>query len=375
MRALQAKLELVEQCRADLQSEHRRQTAELVELRAKLVEMEQQHHQSSSSEGESAPSKDENTGTDEEIVQALQHEIERLKQIFDEQMKDASEEHKQAVSALIQEKENLEKELHSQRQKNQDLVTEMQTLMEMNNQRESQVPAEISTEEEQALLHQYQTQIQELTLELEALQANLDNSATALSQVNENSTIQSQRHQEEMEQQLARTTALEVTLSQTKEEYARVMEESKVKLVEMENVVQAVKTELETKELEFEDRLQVEIARVKCSNSELALNTSTASSYVTSDDAPRQDEEEEGDEEEDINDHVNLAAAVTATANLDDSLAKGSHDDEPRMDKEVIDLIGADSKKEQTGVIDLIKSDTEEELSDDWGDGGWGDDD
>ncbi len=377
VRALQDKLEMVENCRAELQSEYRRQTAELVELRAKLVEMEQQH-QSSTNEEEPVPLNGENTGTNDE-VEALQHEIERLKQIFEEQLKDASEEHKQAIAALIQEKETLEKEFHSQQQQNQDLVTEIQTLLELNNQRESQIAG--SSNEEQALLHQYQEQIQELTIELAALQANLDDTTAALGQVNENTTMQNLRHQVEMEQQIARTTALEETLAQTKEDHAHIIEEveeSKSKLAEMENVVQVVRTELETKELAFEDRLQVEIARVKISQNLLVLNTSTASSYVTSDDAPRHDHDVDDDDDDDIDDHVNLAALVTTMANMDDNIAKGSHDEEQITGKEVIDLVKSDTKKEQlitNGVVDLVKSDTEEELSDDWGDGGWGDDD
>jgi hypothetical protein len=375
VRALQDKLEMVEKCRADLQSEYRRQTAELVELRAKLVEMEQ--HQSSSSEGESVPLNRENTGTNDEI-EALQHEIERLKQIFDEQLKDASEEHKQAIAAIIQEKEALERELSSQQQQNRDLVTELQTLLELNNQRESHEAG--SSNEEQALLHQYQKRIQELTIELAELQTNVDDATTALSQVNENTTMQNQRHQVELEQQIARTTALEETLAQTKEEHACILEEvveSKSKLAEMENLVQVVKTELETKKLEFEDRLQVEIARVRSSQSETVLNTSTASSYVTSSDTPRHDHDDDIDDDE-IDDHVNLAAAVTTMANMSDNLAEESHDEETIMGKEVVDLVKSDTEKEQlvtNGVVDLVKSDTEEELSDDWGDGGWGDDD
>jgi hypothetical protein len=87
--------------------------------------------------------------------------------------------------------------------------------------------------------------------------------------------------------------------------------------------------------------------------------------------------EEEEEEEDDIDYHVNLAAAAIAT--LDDNLAKRSQlDEEPIMDinAEVIDLSTPDTKKGlSAGVIDLVKSDAEEELSDDWGDGGWGDDD
>ena len=352
------------------------------------------------SEVESVPMReDENTVTknDEEVVQALQQEIERLKQVFEEQMKNASDEHKQAIAALIQEKESLENELQSQQRQNQDLVTEIQTLLEMNNQRESHV-AETS-HEEQALLHQYQKQIQELTSELAALQSNLDDTTAALCQVNENTAMQGQRHREELEQQLAKTATLELTLTHTKEEHARaiteVEESTSKKLAEMEQVVQVVKTELEMKEVEFDERLQAEIAARAQSNnivndaqSELVLNTSTASSYVTSDDVPRRDGYEE--DEDDIDDHVNLAAAVITMANNDDNLlTEGLHDDDDDDDDdeepvirannvEVIDLVeDSDTKKEQittTGVIDLVKTDTEEELSDDWGDEGWGED-
>lgn len=101
----------MEKSRAELQAEHRRQTAELVELRAKVAESEEQR--------DAAAAVSSDGGEEEEG--ALRVELERLKAELkdNERLGSMSEEQEQAVASLVREKEELENELRAQKQQHE----------------------------------------------------------------------------------------------------------------------------------------------------------------------------------------------------------------------------------------------------------------
>lgn len=109
--ALQAKLDAVEKARAALQSEHRGQTAELVELRAKVEELE---HREDPPAAEAVAS--EGGAADE--ARALEEEIAQLKRQLGEQRAtgELAQEHEKVVAGLVEEKASLERDLREQRE-------------------------------------------------------------------------------------------------------------------------------------------------------------------------------------------------------------------------------------------------------------------
>jgi hypothetical protein len=313
MQALQTKLDAVEQSRAELQSEHRRQTAELVELRSKVEELEEKSKSSPSGDAvpDGTPSEGGGSSNDAGELEALQEQIEQLKLQLADQKKDLTEEHEQALAALIQEKAQLEEELKTQKE---------QTL-------QAQASSSSSNEEQQEVLKQYQQQIKDLTSELTTLQTKYVSTSTELDQAKDQSAHQGEI-QEEAARVLKHTKSLEQSLSVTKASHAsaqREAEEAKAKLITMEREVQDAKDEMEKQAAEFAIRLREEVAKAKTSVQSVAA----------------EEDIEEQDEKKPIEDD--------AAAN------------EIAVEK-------APSNPVKIG-------DSDEELSDDWGDGDWGGDD
>ncbi|KAL9187498.1 hypothetical protein ACHAXT_001601 [Thalassiosira profunda] len=296
LQALQSKLEQVEQSRAELQAEHRKQTGQLVELRAKVEELEKQKE----------TPVDANVGESDEEVKALQGEIEQLKLQLSEQSGKASQEHEEAVAALVREKEELEQQLHAQKDLNEELSGINQTLLE-------QDKASSSEDEEQ--LQKYQAQIHELTAELQSLQDNLESATTELGRAQELSSQQEKLHEE-------RTGQLEGNLSKVRKALATAVkenEESKGTLASLEEKVQQAKDELEAQAADFAIKLREGVAKAKAeAQAEKEKEKVDASFATTAEDAP--------------------ASAVK------------KEEEQPKK--------GEDS----------------DELSDDWGDADWGDD-
>ncbi|KAL7542792.1 hypothetical protein ACHAWF_007256 [Thalassiosira exigua] len=214
MKVLQSKLDAVEKSCAELQAEHRRRTAELVELRAKVEDI--------GGEKDLAP-----TGrADEEVeVKALQEEIEQLKLEFDEKIKGMSGEHEEVVAVLVREEGALEEELTVQGERNDALTKANETLQ--------------ASGDGEELLRQHRRQVEELTSELNSLQAKYDETATELDRAEERSS-------QERREQLARTSELERSLAEAEGSLAAAMkeaEDSKARLAAVEAELQAAKKE------------------------------------------------------------------------------------------------------------------------------------
>lgn len=337
LNALQSKLDTVEKARAELQNEHRMQTAELVELRSKVEELEQQHPTTAvDNAGE---------GGGKEEVQALQEEIDRLKAQLDGQSKDVSKEHGNEVTALIQEKEDLERELSSQKEQNDQLLQQNQTdtAKQVSEDDGDNNP---SSEEQELLLQKYQDQIKDLTSVLETLQSNLDS-------VKEHSTHQDATHQGAMQEQQLQsaqsTRDLEQSLSQMEESHALAVEEAeeaKAKLVYMEKEVQIAKKEMADQAVRFEERLQGEIGRVK------------AQGTAADDVAPEAASLVEEREKEALDD------TSLKTPNNTDVL----QEEKASSDSSSPVLVQEEKESSDIGPPVKLDSNEEEELSDDWGD-------
>jgi hypothetical protein len=222
--ALQAKLASVEKSRNELQSEHRRQTAELVELRSKVEEykrQQKQQQQQQQSEDDQLQKQqlddddDENEGENKnEQMRDLQLQIEQLKSQLVEQVEVLKQEHKEYVTLILREKEELDCELNEERQRNDDLMRQNTSLVDEKNKRSSEKDEE---EAKELLLHQ--NRINALEMELSSLQTNLDTTTCELLNVKEQMNNQILVHQEEIQRQLAITNDIEETLIRTKEEY------------------------------------------------------------------------------------------------------------------------------------------------------------
>mmetsp|Transcript_30549 Transcript_30549/g.57844 ORF Transcript_30549/g.57844 Transcript_30549/m.57844 type:complete len:532 (+) Transcript_30549:182-1777(+) len=311
--ALQSKLDTVEKARAELQIEHRSQTAELVELRAKVEELEQQRDINSGIDGAAVLSEG-GSGKSEEEVQALEVEVERLRVLLDEQQPkdDLPQEHKDVVEALIQEKVTLDKELNDQKQQNDQLSQENLNLQEQIGQMSQDKVA--ASGKEQGLIQQYGNKIKDLTEELQSLQVNLDTK--------------------------------EQSFLKMEESYALALkdaQESKTRLAELDNEVRDVMTKLEARDVIPEVRPGEEKERVS-----EAFEFKLAKMVGSSADSPSSAVEE-----------VLAVAEPSAGQNQDVTSETANNDDSDD-----------DADEESTTPV---KSDGngDEELSDDWGDGEW----
>mmetsp|Transcript_17141 Transcript_17141/g.36964 ORF Transcript_17141/g.36964 Transcript_17141/m.36964 type:complete len:547 (+) Transcript_17141:73-1713(+) len=337
LQALQSKLDMVEKARAELQNEHRRQTAELVELRAKVEELLEQQQQQQVSTVDNAGAEGKSDEKDE--VQALQEEIDKLKtQLLEEQSKDASRGHENEVATLIQEKEELERELSTQKDQNDQLLKQYQTLQDEHTETVKQASQDdddgnnSSSQEQELLLQKHQQQIEDLTSELETLQSNFESTSMELTQV--------KKHSEE-------SHALAVKES----------EEAKAKSSDAEKEVHIVKKDMEDQAAQFGVRLQGEIEMVKAEGLVLQreLERAVAMAVDTVADAA-------------------LPSVVAAA----DVVPEAALSVEQEQEKEVLDdasFNNNDVVQEEKASRDIsppVKLDNdgeEEELSDDWGDG------
>jgi len=339
LQALQSKLDSVEKARARLQIEHRNQTAELVELRAKVEELEQSPMPLA--EGGSTSGRDRDEG-----VAALQEEIGQLKaQLLIEDGQSKDDDINEVIAALVQEKKDLEQELSSQEERNEQLLLERnQTANAADDSNES------SSEEQELLLQKYQEQIRDLTRELETLKSALNDTSMELTQAKEHSTYQDANHQEAMQKhqfQTAQTTRdLEQSMSQMEESRTvavKVAEEAKAKLVGMENEVKFAKKDMEDQAAQFEDRLQVEIERVKATVVDInGRGTDKVAQNDTS----------------------------FKTLSINDVLQEDAKTSSNSVSQGVVQEEKEPSNSTSSPIKKLdVKEEDEEELSDDWGDG------
>jgi hypothetical protein len=337
LRALRSKLEEVERSRSELQLEHRRQTAELVELRSKVEEMERQRWGHGG--GEIPRSSDEGRGGgdgDGEEVRTLRLLVEDLKLQLNEKIKSLDQEHEELVGSILREKEGLDRELIEQRRRNEELAGENRALLERGGGVED-------------LLRGYQRQIHDLEDELASLRANLGSASPEL--------------RGEMERQSARADRPEESLARTMEDRERAIwevEESKTRLTEVEGRVRTAGTELDMRTAEFEERSRVEVVGGAGTSKSQESSSSSAAAFAPA-----------------------LAAAATAlavsadeTASEDVEAPLPAADDLSKESPRVSDVLDEKAPRPPSSSSGSSpeKVEVEDELSDDWGDGGWGDD-
>jgi len=323
--ALQTKLASVEKSRNELQSEHRRQTAELVELRSKVEEYErQQQQQSEDDQLQNQQLDNENKGENksEQKMRDLQLQVEQLKSQLVEQVEVLKQEHKEYVTLIQREKEELDRELNEERQRNEDLMRQNAALVD--NKRSDK------DEEEAKELLLHQNQINALEMELSSLRTNLDTTTCELLSVKEHMTNQVLVHQEEIQRQVAITNDIEERLLRTKEEYTR-----------------AISSEVnESKVTQTESETQTD-SSVTTPPLNISPDDTASEDTVVSTSLPIPQDASSADDVVDNNKSF-------ATAN-----------------EELLEA-GAPSPSPSSGSTPAIKVDiTEDELSDDWGDGGW----
>ncbi|KAL3826630.1 hypothetical protein ACHAXA_009071 [Cyclostephanos tholiformis] len=297
--ALKSKLEIVERSRNELQIEHRRQTAELVELRSMVEEMGRQRHRSPPS-GEKGQVEEEG-----EEVRTLRLQVEDLKSSLNEEIKLLSKEHAEVVKTILREKESLDRELNEHKRRNEELVEENRALL---------ARLRGGDNEEMPLLRECQKQIRDLEDELTSLRASLDSASMELIAVKDDAPNQEEVNLEKIE------------------EWSRRADE---------------RTELEMSKLEYEEVLR------KSSLPPDTIAAATSAPTVSSGEATPKD---------------NDVAMPPHTANGPStaSLHENSDAHEEGM--------ASSPSSRGSGISPPIKLEVDDELSDDWGDGGWGDD-
>ena len=323
--ALKTKLASVEKSRNELQSEHRRQTAELVELRSKVEEYERQQQQQSEDDLlQKQQLDDENDGESksEQKMRDLQLQVEQLKSQLVVQVEVLKQEHEEYVTLIQREKEELDRELNKERQRNDDLMRQNTALVDNKRSDKDEEGAK------ELLLHQ--NQINALEMEISTLRTNLDTTTCELLSVKEHMTNQVLVHQEEIQRQLAITNDIEERLLRTKEEYTR-----------------AISSEVnESKVTQTESETQTD-SSVTTPPLNISPDDTASEDTVVSTSLPIPQDASSADDVVDNNKSF-------ATAN-----------------EELLEA-GAPSPSPSSGSSPDIKVDiTEDELSDDWGDGGW----
>lgn len=323
--ALKTKLASVEKSRNELQSEHRRQTDELVELRSKVEEYErQQQQQSEDDQLQKQHLDEENEGENKsEQMRNLQLQVEQLKSQLVEQVEVLKQEHKEYVTLIQREKEELDRELNEERQRNDDLMRQNTALVD--NKRSDK------DEEEAKELLLHQSQINALEMELSSLRTNLDTTTCELLSVKEHMTNQELVHREEIQHQLAITNDIEERLLRTKEEYTRAIISSEV------NESKVTQTESET---------------------QTDSSVTTPPLNISPDDTASEDTV------------VSTSLPIPQDASFADDVVDNNKSF-ATANEELLEA-GAPSPSPSSGTSPAIKVDiTEDELSDDWGDGGW----
>jgi hypothetical protein len=341
LRALRSKLEDVERSRNELQSEHRRQTGELVELRSKVEEMERDRRlggggeiPSSSNEGRGGGGGDGGYG--EEEARTLRLLVENLKLQLIEKTENLDKEHEELMGSILREKEILNRELIEQRLRSEELAGENRALLEQRG----------GGDEE--LLRGYQSQIRDLEDELASLRADLDSpSAELAAGAGERAAVR-----EEAGRQSARTA------EDRERAVGEEAGESRTGLAEVEERARAAGVDL---------GLSAEIVdgAVTLMSREPPFSSSSAAAapaLAVADTAL-----------------VALVASAGVTAPEDDAAPPGAAEDpleeSPRISDDVLERTTApQSPSPSSSGNSPVKLEAEDELSDDWGDGGWGDD-
>lgn len=238
MQALQSKLDAVEKEREALQTQHRRQTGELIELRAKLEEFS-----SEAEVGETSVNAD-----DAREIEALRAEVKQLQEQLSEQMIHASMEKDDAIAEAVKEKDGLVQQIAAHKSENEELKLQNQTLQEA---KETRSGASAKQDEE---LQEYQQQIQDLTAELESLQASLSTGEKELLQTKEQLALASTDHAQELAEQVEVTKQLEQALADIENSYQDALKEaesSKVQIRNLESEIQSMKADRAAQEAEL----------------------------------------------------------------------------------------------------------------------------
>lgn len=238
MQALQSKLDAVEKEREALQAQHRRQTGELIELRAKLEEFS-----SEAKAGETSVNAD-----DAREIEALRAEVKQLQEQLSEQMVHASREKDDAIAEAVKEKEGLVQQIAAHKSENEELKLQNHTLQEA---KETRSGASAKQDEE---LQLHQQQIQDLTVQLESLQANLTAGEKELLRTKEQLALASTDHAEELAEQVEVTKQLEQALADIENSYQDALKEaesSKVQIRNLESEIQSMKADRAAREAEL----------------------------------------------------------------------------------------------------------------------------
>ncbi|EJK62912.1 hypothetical protein THAOC_16459 [Thalassiosira oceanica] len=244
MRALQSKLDAVEKEREELQGQLRRQTGELVEIRAKLEEF-----------SSDAEARETSVNADDAVeIEALRAEVKQLQQQLSEQMIHASKEKENAIAEADKDKEWLGEQIAAHKSENEELKLQNQTLQEAQQRRSG------TSSQQDEQLQEYQQQIKDLTAELESLQANQSTGQKELMETKEQMALASTNHVEELSKQVEVTKQLEQALADIENTYQAALKEaesSKVKIRNLESEVQSLKAD-RSQEAELKMKLEQE---------------------------------------------------------------------------------------------------------------------
>ena len=347
LEALKSKLESVEKSRNELQNEHRRQTAELVELRSKVGELERERA------GRMVGGEEE----EEDEVATLRFQVEELKSRLTEQSKALSKEHEGLVEKILRQKERLDAELSMHKSRNDELVEENRALIERGGAHDD------DDESDGLLLREYQRRIRDLEDELASAKADLCSASAELISAKRDAEERDMANRRMIEEKLLREEELEGSLARIADERERALieaNEARSKLTVVEGEVHAVRAELAARTSEYEEGLPRFEAESSSSSPVAAAVPVTEPAVSLYDAVP-----------EDNDDAATLPPPLLAT--------DGSSRAPPRKDDSDA-AHGGDGmtsspspSSRDSGISPPIKVEVDDELSDDWGDGGWGD--
>ena len=271
--ALQSKLDHVEKERDELQIEHRKQTATLVELRSKVEEMEREKEDTVATSPE----------TNAEEVQALQEEIASLK-------------------------------------------------LQLETSNEHVVTSSSNNEENKKMLEQCQHQIAQLKSELESLQSKHHESEAKLVQADKNMVDKEADYSaliENQEQQLkeaqATTANLQMQLEEMEKSHASSLQELAVantRIAELEQEATRLTSQMEEQAVNFAATLEDEVEKTR-RETEAAMNTSAP----PAEEAAVEDEAEISSGEKINVDDSFVTAGEILSPKLKENIGDGDEDD------------------------------------------------
>jgi len=263
LKALQAKLTTVQEEKMILQQEYRNQTAELVELRARVEELGIEQNNlvlSAKVQAEAQKHHDEERRVLEDELEQLKLQLEQEQQ--QQQQQEATDNEKgtidkEMIASLLREKEMLDEELKLQKENNEELVQQNQKLQES-----SKLGEEMNEQQRLELEEQKELKTKELMMELKSLQAELERANLAVTQMSEESSRQGQEYKcaietksLELEQSLEQTRQLEQSLAEMEKSYNDLQQEaneSKSQLEELSMELQNMKEQMKLREMEHD---------------------------------------------------------------------------------------------------------------------------